>query len=106
MSAKQIGGDHYTRFKIQPVEYAVANNLGFLEGCALKYITRHPFKGGAQDIHKAIHILELILQYHYKETSDVATDSKLDARVHPNETHREAWRGADQPYAHPEWGVR
>lgn len=106
MNAKQVGGDHYTRFKIQPVEYAIANNLGFLEGCALKYITRHPFKGGAQDIRKAIHILEMILQYQYKETTDVATYSELDVGLYVDEADTEARRGADQPYAHPEWGVR
>ena len=59
--AKQVGGSHYKDFKIQPVEFIVANNIGFLEGNAIKYICRHKAKAGRQDIEKAIHYLEMIL---------------------------------------------
>lgn len=59
---KQVGGKHYNELEIQPVEYIMANNLGFLEGNAIKYITRYPKKGGKQDIEKAIHCLELLLE--------------------------------------------
>lgn len=53
----QVGGSHYTRFKIQPVTYIQENKLDFLQGNAIKYITRAPFKGGITDIDKAIHCL-------------------------------------------------
>lgn len=66
-SDRQIGGDHYRKFKIQPIEYVLANGMGYLPGCALKYITRYKDKGGAQDIHKAIHYLQLILEFEYGE---------------------------------------
>lgn len=59
MSEKQIGGDHYRRFPIQPVTYIQMNGLNFLQGNAVKYITRAPFKGGIEDINKAIHCLEM-----------------------------------------------
>lgn len=58
----QVGGDHYKKMGIQPIEYILANNLGFCEGNAIKYITRYGQKGGKEDIHKAIHYLEILLQ--------------------------------------------
>lgn len=63
--AKQEGGSHYKDMKIQPVEFITANNLGFLEGNVVKYICRHHAKNGAEDIKKAIHYCELLLQTKY-----------------------------------------
>ena len=63
----QHGGDHYKKMKIQPIEYIQANGLGFCEGNVLKYITRHKFKNGREDILKAKHYLELLLDSTYKE---------------------------------------
>lgn len=57
---KQVGGDHYKSMKIQPSEFIVANDLGWFEGNAVKYICRYKLKGGKQDIDKAIHYLELL----------------------------------------------
>jgi|TARA_R100000093_G_scaffold69586_1_gene41856 hypothetical protein len=63
---KQIGGDHYKSCKIQPVDYIVQNDLTFLEGNVVKYITRHRRKGeGAKDIEKVIHYAEMILEMEY-----------------------------------------
>ena len=63
---RQVGGDHYKTCKIQPVDYIVENNLTFLEGNVVKYITRHRRKGeGASDIEKVIHYCELILEKDY-----------------------------------------
>ena len=42
---KQVGGSHYKDCKIQPVEYIVGNDLTFLEGNIIKYVTRHRRKG-------------------------------------------------------------
>jgi len=66
----QVGGGHYKDMKIQPVEYIHANNLSFLEGNVVKYITRHKTKNKAQDIRKIIHYCTLILQLEYNETYD------------------------------------
>jgi hypothetical protein len=65
--AKQVGGSHYKNLKIQPVEYNHANELPFIEGSVVKYVTRHREKGGAKDIRKAIHFLELLLKLEYPE---------------------------------------
>ena len=61
----QVGGDHYKTMAIQPVEFITANNLGFLEGNIVKYVCRHHAKNGAEDIKKAIHYCELLLQTMY-----------------------------------------
>lgn len=62
---KQVGGNHYKACKIMPIEYITKNNLDFLEGNVIKYITRHKFKGGQEDIEKVIHYAELILELKY-----------------------------------------
>lgn len=61
---KQEGGDHY-KTAIQPIEFIHANKLGFVEGNVVKYVTRHRNKNGAEDIRKAIHYLELLLDLEY-----------------------------------------
>jgi len=64
---KQEGGGHYKAMKIQPVEYICENNIPYCEANVIKYVSRHREKNGAQDIRKAIHYLELILQMQYGE---------------------------------------
>lgn len=59
---KQVGGDHYKTMSIQPGEFIRANSIGWYEGNAIKYICRHKQKGGRQDIEKAIHYLQLVLE--------------------------------------------
>lgn len=63
----QVGGNHYREGGIQPVQYIEANSLQFLEGCVVKRVTRHdrPTGKGRQDIEKAIHELQLLLELRY-----------------------------------------
>ena len=63
----QVGGIHYRNMKIQPAEFINENKLLFAEGNAIKYICRHQSKGKRQDIEKAIHYLEMILERDYAE---------------------------------------
>ena len=63
----QVGGKHYKDMAIQPSEFIVANELGWYEGNAVKYICRHKAKNGKQDLEKAIHYLQLALDHHYKD---------------------------------------
>ena len=65
--AKQVSGDHYKNMVIQPVEFIVHNEIGFLEGNVIKYVARHKHKNGADDIRKAMHYCELILSLQYGE---------------------------------------
>ena len=65
---KQIGGLHYQNMVMQPSEFINKNKLPFAEGSAIKYICRHAAKGKQEDIHKAIHYLEMILDRDYQDT--------------------------------------
>ena len=64
MSVKdmQIGGDHYSSMKIQPIEFIQANNIPFAEGSVIKYMCRWRKKGGIEDLKKAKHFIDLIIQ--------------------------------------------
>ena len=62
---EQVGAKHYYSMKIQPEEFINENRLLFAEGNAIKYICRHQSKGKEQDIKKAIHYLEMILERDY-----------------------------------------
>jgi hypothetical protein len=64
---KQVGGSHYRDMVIQPVEYILANGLGFIEGCVVKYVSRWKSKGGVEDLRKARHFLDLLIEH---ETRD------------------------------------
>jgi hypothetical protein len=62
---KQIGGKHYKKMAIQPSVFINKNKLDFAEGNAIKYICRHKLKGGKEDILKAMHYLEMIIDRDY-----------------------------------------
>ena len=62
---EQVGGKPYRSMKIQPAEFINENKFLFAEGNAIKYICRHSMKGKEQDIKKAIHYLEMILERDY-----------------------------------------
>lgn len=57
----QIGGEHYKKLKIEPVQYIMANNIGFCEGSAIKYLTRWKEKGGVEDLYKARHFIDILI---------------------------------------------
>ncbi len=59
---KQIGGDHYKNKKIQPIEFIQANKLNFCEGSVIKYVTRYKEKGGVEDLKKAKHYIEILIE--------------------------------------------
>ena len=65
--ATQVGGGHYKHLSIQPAEYCQRNRLNFCESSVIKYVTRHRAKNGRQDIEKAIHFLNLLLEIDYPE---------------------------------------
>lgn len=58
----QEGGGHYKAMKIQPFEYIHANGLQFAEGCVVKYVSRWRAKGGIEDLKKARHFLDLLIE--------------------------------------------
>ena len=75
---QQIGGQHYKKLKIQPVEYVHANGIGYFEGSVIKYVTRWRDKGGLQDLEKAKHFLQLLIDF---EKAANGEDSKSSTGV-------------------------
>ena len=58
----QVGGDHYKNKTIQPIDYIIANELGFCEGNVVKYITRYKDKNGLEDLKKAKQYIEFLIE--------------------------------------------
>ena len=67
---KQVGGDHYQNMKIQPAEFINKNEMKFAEGNAIKYICRHINKGGEQDLQKAKHYIDMIIERDYGDDAE------------------------------------
>lgn len=65
--AVQIGGEHYKNLPIQPIEYCQRNGLGAVESFVVKYVTRWKSKGGVEDLRKAIHLLEMLIEMEAKQ---------------------------------------
>jgi len=63
----QVGGSHYKDMKIQPSEFINKNELQFAEGNAIKYICRHGSKGRLQDLEKAKHYIDMIIERDYAD---------------------------------------
>lgn len=66
-SGRQEGGDHYTKLAIQPFEYSMANGLDPMQHTAIKYISRFRKKGGVEDLRKAIHVIEMLIEWEGRE---------------------------------------
>ena len=76
MSAKeeQIGGQHYKDMAIQPAEFITKNGIGYIEGSVIKYVCRWRKKNGIEDLKKAKHFLELLIELEGNQ-SGVSHDS-------------------------------
>jgi cobalamin biosynthesis Co2+ chelatase CbiK len=75
----QIGGSHYEDMKIQPIEFIMGNNLDFLQGNILKYICRYKSKNGLQDLLKARHYLDILIEHEQRRTE--SGDSTIGERT-------------------------
>lgn len=60
---KQVGGDHYKRHAIQHWDWAA--DRPYLEARCCAYIDRHQDKNGLQDMEKALHFMQKILEVRY-----------------------------------------
>jgi hypothetical protein len=58
----QVGGDHYKLSPIQPIDYIMANNLNFCEGNVVKYVSRWRNKNGVEDLLKARHYIDFLIE--------------------------------------------
>ena len=90
---KQIGGTHYQKFKIQPSKFVIANELLYPEGCVIKYILRHRLKGKKQDLEKAKHFIDMIIERDYpKDFLEEAEKEKKELE----ESYQEAKRQTEE----------
>ena len=78
---KQVGGDHYSKMKIQPAEFINKNKMLFAEGNAIKYICRHINKGGEQDLQKAKHYIDMIIERDYGDDAEKSKVFSGDVKV-------------------------
>ena len=69
---EQVGGRHYIEKQIQPWDYIIANKLGYLEGNIVKYVSRYKEKGGVEDLIKASHYLEKLIEVTLNDTERVS----------------------------------
>ena len=101
---KQIGGSHYQKFKIQPSKFVIENELLYPEGCAIKYILKHRLKGKKQDLEKAIHFIEMIIERDYKDFLEEAEKEKKELEESYQESKRQAEerKPKDKPNS---WGI-
>jgi hypothetical protein len=58
----QVGGGHYAKYAIQPLEFIVKNGISFLEGNVIKYVVRWKDKAGLEDLKKARHYLDMLIE--------------------------------------------
>ena len=98
---KQIGGSHYQKFKIQPSKFVIENELLYPAGCAIKYILRHRLKGKKQDLEKAIHFIEMIIERDYKDFLEEAEKEKKELE----ESYKESKRQAEERKSKNSWGI-
>lgn len=69
-SEKQVGGDHYKGYKIQPLEFFIKNNIPYAEGAIIKYVMRWRDKGGVEDLKKAKHIIDFLIEGEEEEIDE------------------------------------
>lgn len=67
--ATQIGGDHYTKMAIQPMEFSMANKLDACQHTIIKYVSRFRDKNGIQDLEKAKHVIDMLIAFETRDGS-------------------------------------
>ena len=78
---KQIGGSHYKNFKIQPSKFIYDNGIKFNEGNIIKYVCRHEFKNGLQDLEKAGHYVDLLMEFSENSVIPFLLDREFEFEI-------------------------
>jgi len=61
----QVGGSHYKNYAIQPIEFFIANQIPYAEAAVIKYVLRYKNKNGKEDLQKAKHIIDILIEENY-----------------------------------------
>lgn len=75
--SKQVGGGHYTKMKIQPFQYSMANGLDPMQHTIIKYVTRFRDKNGIEDLEKAKHTIDLLIEHELQKAAP-ATEKPVE----------------------------
>ena len=71
---QQEGDTHYREMPIGPTEYIHKNGIGYIEGCVVKYVSRWRSKGGIEDLRKARHYLDMLIEMGLSATYQLPSD--------------------------------
>ena len=66
----QVDGDHYSKMKIQPIDFISANGIGYIEGNIIKYVCRYKSKNGVEDLKKAQHYLQMLIEQEERDQNE------------------------------------
>lgn len=69
----QVGGNHYREMKIQPMRYSMENGLDACQHTIIKYVSRFRQKGGIQDLEKAKHVIDLLIEFEKEKLNGRST---------------------------------
>ena len=89
---RQVGGAHYTKYRIQPKVFFHANNIPHLEASIMEYVLRWRDKGGRQDLEKAKHLIDLLV-----ELEDMAELHEADRNRYAEVMRERAGDISDEP---------
>lgn len=68
--SKQVDGSHYKDMTIQPIVYIYANNISFIEGNIIKYVSRWKNKNGIKDLEKARHLIDMLIEFESSQSQN------------------------------------
>lgn len=77
----QVDGNHYKGLAIQPAHFCHVNNIGFLAGNVIKYVTRFKEKNGRKDLEKAKHYIDMLIAEEYPEiTTSISEHARKEEK--------------------------
>lgn len=91
----QIGGSHYKNMPIQPMQYSMANELDACQHTIIKYVTRFREKGGAQDLEKAKHVIDMLIEFEQNGVKPAPAQKSFDFNAKLNETLKDSAEAAN-----------
>ena len=91
----QIGGSHYKNMPIQPMQYSMANELDACQHTIIKYVTRFREKGGVQDLEKAKHVIDMLIEFEQNGVKPAPAQKSFDSNAKPNGTLKDSAEAAN-----------
>ena len=91
----QIGGSHYKNMPIQPMQYSMANELDACQHTIIKYVTRFREKGGVQDLEKAKHVIDMLIEFEQNGVKPAPAQKSFDFNAKPNGTLKDSAESAN-----------